>query len=384
MGIIVGIDASRNRSGGAKAHLVGILAEADPKAYDIDKVHVWCYEALAQSLPSKPWLVTHSPSVLNRSIIHQMWWQFGSLSAEVRRHKCDILLNTDAGTVNFFSPCVVMSRDMLSFEGGEIDRFGFSKARFRLFLLRYIQIASLRRASGAIFLTSYAAKVIKKFTGKLKRVAIVPHGVGRNFNQNTQGGEWELGDGPIRCLYVSNASMYKHQWHVIRAISILRKKGYDLQLLLAGAGEGIAKERVTDEIKLSDPDSTFVSITPIVIHDKVPELLKSSNLFIFASSCENMPNTLVEAMASGLPIACSNRGPMPEVLGEAGIYFDPESPESIANAVKNILDNKELRLQKAAMAKQLSKQYSWKRCANETMAYLNLVYRNTVLKKTYK
>ena len=35
-----------------------------------------------------------------------------------------------------------------------------------------------------------------------------------------------------------------------------------------------------------------------------------------------MPNTLVEAMASGLPIACSDRGPMPEVLGDGGVLFD--------------------------------------------------------------
>jgi len=45
-------------------------------------------------------------------------------------------------------------------------------------------------------------------------------------------------------------------------------------------------------------------------------------------------NILVEAMASGLPIACSNRGPMPEVLGDAGVYFDPEDPHDIARALR--------------------------------------------------
>lgn len=375
MGITIGIDASRNRSGGAKAHLVGILSEADPNAHNIDKVHVWCYEKLAKSLPRRSWLVTHSPEVLERSIIHQLWWQFWNLSTEVRNQKCDILLNTDAGTVNFFSPCVVMSRDMLSFEGGEIKRFGLTKARLRLFLLRYVQIASLKRASGAIFLTNYASNVIQKYTGKLKQVAIVPHGVGQNFIQDTNGGNWDLSDGVIQTLYVSNASMYKHQWHVIKAISILRKEGYKVELLLAGAAEGIAKDRVLAELNLSDPKSEFVKITSIVDHENVPALLRSSNLFIFASSCENMPNTLVEAMASGLPIACSNRGPMPEVLGEAGIYFDPELPESIATAVRQILDDRDLRVEKATSAKQLSEQFSWKRCADETMEYLNTVHR---------
>ena len=381
MGITIGIDASRNRSGGAKAHLVGILSEADPNAHNIDKVHVWCYKKLAKSLPRHPWLVTHSPEVLERSIIHQLWWQFWNLSTEVRNQKCDILLNTDAGTVNFFSPCVVMSRDMLSFEGGENNRFGLTKARLRLFLLRYVQIASLKRASGAIFLTNYASNVIQKYTGKLKQVAIVPHGVGQNFIQDTNGGNWDLGQQNIRCLYVSNASMYKHQWHVIRAITLLRNEGYKLELLLAGAGEGIAKDRVSEEIKLSDPMNEFVTVTSIVNHENVPELLRSSNLFIFASSCENMPNTLVEAMASGLPIACSDRGPMPEVLSDAGTYFNPESPQSIAVAVKEILDNRDLRLKKAALAKQFAEQFSWRRCADETMEYLNTVYRNSLKNK---
>ena len=50
----------------------------------------------------------------------------------------------------------------------------------------------------------------------------------------------------------------------------------------------------------------------------MPEYLSKSNIFIFASSCENMPITLIEGMASGLPIACSDRGPMPEVLQDGG------------------------------------------------------------------
>jgi glycosyltransferase involved in cell wall biosynthesis len=51
-----------------------------------------------------------------------------------------------------------------------------------------------------------------------------------------------------------------------------------------------------------------------------------------------MPNILLEAMAAGLPIACSNRGPMPEVLGTAGLYFNPENPAEIACAIRTVID----------------------------------------------
>jgi glycosyltransferase involved in cell wall biosynthesis len=83
-----------------------------------------------------------------------------------------------------------------------------------------------------------------------------------------------------------------------------------------------------------------------------------------------MPNTLIEGMASGLPIACSNRGPMPEVLEDGGIYFDPENSASIAEAIEKIITDKELRITIAKRAKQLSEQYLWESCADATFAYL--------------
>ena len=56
-----------------------------------------------------------------------------------------------------------------------------------------------------------------------------------------------------------------------------------------------------------------------------------------------MPNILLEGMAAGLPIACSSMGPMPEVLGDAGVYFNPTNVDSIYTALKELLDNNYLR-----------------------------------------
>ena len=83
-----------------------------------------------------------------------------------------------------------------------------------------------------------------------------------------------------------------------------------------------------------------------------------------------MPNILLEAMASGLPIACSNRGPMPEVLGEAGVYFDPENAGSIASAILELIRSRDLRQRLAAAAFERARHYSWARCASETFDFL--------------
>jgi glycosyltransferase involved in cell wall biosynthesis len=229
----------------------------------------------------------------------------------------------------------------------------------------------MKRADGVIFLTDYAARIIQGATGELRSFSVIPHGVGANFKQTTSAGAWSEEPGrKIRCLYVSNAELYKHQWVVVRAIGELRRRGHNVSLLLAGGGSGRAQRLLDEELARTDPQGDFIESMGFVRHEEIPVLLSKADLFIFASSCENMPNTLVEAMASGLPIACSDRGPMPEILEDGGVYFDPESSDSISAATECIILNREMRISIAKRAKELSEQYSWSRCADETWDFL--------------
>lgn len=369
--VVVAIDASRNRSGGAKAHLIGVLNAVSPQDYGIHQVHLWSYAELLDQIPNFPWLVKHSPDELRGSLLKQMWWQYAKLPIELKETGCQVLLSTDAGTVCHFVPDIVMSRDMLSFEGQEMKRYPLlSFSRHRLWLLKWIQVRSLKRATGALFLTQYAADVIQKFSGLLKDYRVIPHGIGDEFRRVTPLPESSGSNIEIRCVYVSNADLYKHQWNVIEAISQLRGLGLNLQLDLVGAGSGAAVSLVHKAVAKFDPDGRFVHVHLAQKHQKIAEFLSGADIFIFASTCENMPNTLVEAMAAGLPIACSDRGPMPEVLQTSGVYFNPEIPLSIAKAVKDIIDNPILRRDIASSALERSHLFSWRRCAKETWAYL--------------
>ncbi len=87
-----------------------------------------------------------------------------------------------------------------------------------------------------------------------------------------------------------------------------------------------------------------------------------------------MPNILTETMAAGLPVACSNRGPMPEILGDAGVYFDPEDPQSITTALQRLIASPELRTQLASASFAAAQQYTWRRCADETFHFLAEAY----------
>jgi len=259
----VGLDASRSRSGGAKAHLQGILKAFNPTVDGIAKVHVWSYSALLAQLPDEPWLIKHNPPELEKSLMSQAWWQWRHLSAELEKNSCDILLTTDAATFCNFRPAIVMSRDMLAFEPGESSRFGMTKARVRIFLLRHLTIRALRRAEGALFLTKYAANVIQKATGPLRRIRVIPHGIGEAFRRPPRQHGWSPAAKPeITCVYVSNVDMYKHQWHVVKAVGILRRAGHPVVLKLVGGGEGRARTLLDDAIAAEAHAADFVEIIP--------------------------------------------------------------------------------------------------------------------------
>jgi len=355
--------------------LVGILGNGEPLEYGFGEVHVWGYPKLLAALPSRPWLHRHCPDCAKQSIGHQLFWERFRLPEELRVAGCCLLFNVDAGSVCRFRPAVTASRDMLSYEPGEMQRYGFSRARLRLWALKHVQNASLRRANGVIFLTRYAGKVIQGACGRLAKVAYIPHGIGEEFRQVIPP---KIGsrDEPIRILYVSNVAPYKHQWNVVEAVHRLRAQGYDLRLQLVGGGGGPAWDRLMNVLGVLDPDRKFVEMHPLVEHKKVPGFLAQAHLFLFASSCENMPVTLLEAMAAGLPIVCSARGPMPEVLRDGGIFFDPENSLSISHALHELMASPGRRETSAARTRQLADEYSWGRCARETFTFLQETYNS--------
>ena len=375
--LTVGIDASRNRSGGAKAHLLGILSEVNPLNYGIKEVHLWAPDSLLNELENHSWLIKHSPKELQQSLIKQIWWQATKLSYEAKSVGCDIMFTTDASTFCRFKPMIVLSQDMLSYESGAMKSYGYTKQRLRLLAILFIQNYAFRFSDGVIFLTEYASKVIQKSTGLLNRVKCIPHGVGLNFRSLQFNHTWPNDSiEPIRCVYISNTEMYKHQWVVVQALSILRAHGHNITLQLIGGGEGKAQKLLDESINKYDPKASFVEVIDFISHDNVPEYLSKSNIFIFASSCENMPITLIEGMASGLPIACSDRGPMPEVLEDGGVYFNPEDCKSIVLAIEKIIYDHLLRKYISKRAKKLSNKYSWNRCADQTWAFIVDTYRD--------
>jgi glycosyltransferase involved in cell wall biosynthesis len=378
-GLIVGIDASRNRSGGAVAHLKGIINGFDTNI-GIAEVHVWAYQSLLDKLPDRPWLIKHHHAALEKSLLHQLWWQAKNLRKELHRIGVNVLFSTSASTLCDYKPLVVLSQDLLSYEPGVMQSYRWGLARLRLEVIKRVQNMTFRRAIGVIFLTQYARALVQSSCGQLENIAVIPHGIDeflRDESPRTQT-VYRDHDGPIRCVYVSNADLYKHQWNVVKAVHLLRDQGLCCTLTLIGGGEGPARE-LLDRTILECEGSEWVSQVDFLPHHELPLMLDQADIFVFASSCENLPITLLEGMAKGLPIACSNRGPMPEVLGEGGEYFDPMDFESIANAVHRLIVSPEQRLSLAKAAQARAKAYTWAACSRATFGVVRDAYfQNTI------
>lgn len=377
----LGIDAVNIRQGGGLTHLSQLLQAADPLAAGFDRVTVWSNQATADVLPNRTWLIKRVAPWMDASLPWRMLGHQFLLGREMSSSGCDVLFSP-GGTLprasNF--PMVTMSQNMLPFEPMEAGRFGrLSLMRLKMRLLRYSQRRSFQCADGLIFLTDYAKQAVSLALGGLDcPAALIPHGIETRFLQTPRQQrriEDCSGAQPFRILYVSILMPYKHQIEVAKAAALLRERGIPIEIQFVGALWGRYGKEFTKLCRSLDPEARLLKWSGHVSFEYLHNFYNNSDAFVFASSCENLPNILIEAMASGLPIACANRGPMPEVLGDAGIYFDPESPSGIANALQTIFTNDTLRTRLAQQAWEKAQDYSWARCAKETLQFVNQVAR---------
>jgi glycosyltransferase involved in cell wall biosynthesis len=271
-----------------------------------------------------------------------------------------------------------MSRNLLPFEWKELRRFGISLRTLRYLTLRYILRGSFKRSDGVIFLTRYAHERIISFTGPLKGdVSIIPHGVNERFYTLPRPQlhiDTYSDDHPMRVIYVSNIDNYKHQWKVIEAIGNLRSKtGWPLALDLVGQSTPGAYKCYQNALSVYDPSNQWVKYHQSLQYENLHEIYTNAQIGLFASSCENMPNILLETMAAGLPIVSSDRGPMPEILGDAGIYFDPENPLTIEQSLSTLIGDPDLRIKLSQKSYARAMELTWVRCAFGTFSFLKKI-----------
>lgn len=382
----IGIDASNIRAGGGLTHLVEVLRHVQPEQHGIEHITVWGGRETLERLPQQTWLHSVHEPMLDRGLPQRVLWQRLRL-ARLAEQCCDVLFVPGGTYSGSFRPFVTMSQNLLPFVPNERRRYGLTWARIRLHLLEYTQTTTFRQATGIVFLTESLRQIVRHRLGSIRgKVAVVPYGVAAAFRRPPPSQQalsaYSLSH-PFRWLYVSIVNVYKHQWQVAEAVARLKQDGIPVALDLVGPAYGPALSRLQEVILRVDPNKDFINYVGFVHYTQLPSYYHRADGFVFASSCEAFGQTLLEAMASGLPIACSHHTSMPETLGDAGVYFDPECSGDIAHALYSLMNDLALRERYAWSAYKQSQSYSWQRCARETFSFIADVAHSTREKDDY-
>lgn len=377
------IDATNLRDGGGVTHLTKILNFSHLSENSFTEVLVLGSKGLLTKIHDKPHIIKVHKKIFEKNFLLRSLWLFIYFDIFLKQSKADILFSPGGNIYTSFHPVVTMSRNSLPLELSEARRYGFSFVFFRLFCLRILQKRSFLNSDGFIFLNTYAEGLFKiqgwlDSTKNLPITTIIPHGVTpinveKIISQSVEKNYFEC-DRPFRIIYVSIIDVYKHHDKVVKAIEKLIIKGLCVEINFVGPYYRKAYKNLMNIMK----EMTEETKSRIKYHGKLTSseqavLYSKMDCVLFASSCENMPNILLEGMSSGLPIAASNRGPMPEILKSACLYFNPESVDSICEALEKLYSSRLLRANLAHRSLAISKNYSWKKCSKQTFEFLTYI-----------
>ncbi|KAA2239189.1 glycosyltransferase family 4 protein [Chitinophaga agrisoli] len=375
--MILGIDCSNIRAGGGITHISNILRYAEPARYGFEKVVVWGGAQL-QQLPDLPWIDKQLVPEMNGPAFKVQLWKMNHFNKALRRHGVDVLLAPGGTYAGRFRPYVSMSQNMLVFEKQERDRFPFSLNKLRYLALNVLQTRSFSHAQGIIFISRYARDYILHSVPQLKEKqhTVIYHGVSARFQQAPRAQRPVAAfsaQQPFKILYVSIINYYKHQLVLMDAVEQLHRKGYHISLELVGPLNPALEKAFREKLQQL---GHCVKYAGKIGYEQINATYQQADLFVFASTCENMPNILVEAMSAGLPILSSSYGPMPEILQEAGDYFDPTNVADTTRQLEALLLDQQRREHIAQAAFEKAKQFSWESASNETLSFLHGIARH--------
>jgi glycosyltransferase involved in cell wall biosynthesis len=373
------IDATNIGGGGGITHLRELLRDGNFPC----PVKVIAQQKTLRQLNDHELLTKIGHQLLEKTLLHRVIFQLFVIDRYIPADAVVFAVTGDY--LGKHHPVVSMSQNMLLYEKDFWKEMKQVRevSRFRLNSLK--QRRSFKNSAGIIFISEYAKKYISgalDLTGK--KMTVINHGLSGRFIREVKPQkpitEFNFSH-PFRFIYVSTIHVYKNQWNVVEAIGILRQKGYPVELTLAG---GVIFEPAGKKLELTiqrvDPAGEFIHHLRDVPYDEIDELYTSGDGIIFASSCENMPNILIESMASGVPIACSNKQPMPEFLKQHGFYFDARQVDSIVSALTDLLEFPWKREEHATNALKEVRRYSWTTCTADTFAFITDIHTSHRLK----
>lgn len=303
------------------------------------------------------------------------WWEQVALPLAARRDGVDLLHCTSNIAPVWFKPCrlVTTIHDVIEFRRRE---FGDSRLSFRHRLSRMYRMGVLPQVAKVsdmiITVSEYSrqdiAKVLKIPAGKIRVTHEAPTVVGQHLSRQELFSQ--LGIGERDYIFALGAvDKRKNTARLLKAFRRVRAEtGMPVALVVAGI------ERVEIFSPLAGENIYLFGFLPDAT---IAALYKHAIFFVYPSLYEGFGLPVLEAMAKGTPVLCSETNSVGEVAGKAAVKFDPTSENEFVVKMKQLLNEPELRARLAESGYLRASEFSWESCARNTLLLYNEVLSTT-------
>jgi len=238
---------------------------------------------------------------------------------------------------------------------------------------RLIVFLAIKRAKKIITPSNFWKKVlIKRYHLEPNKITVTYEGADEFLNKKpTTKGPKVLKKYSLTkpfVIYTGNLYPHKNALRLAKAIAQLNQTNKENQLsLVIACSRDIFMERFKKEIE-NIKGNIQVVLAGFVPTDDLIALYQEAEAFVTPSLLEGFGLPGLEAMASGTPVISSKASCLPEIYGEAAIYFNPLKIEDMAKKIETVTSHKETRSQLIKKGYQQVKKYSWEKMAKETLA----------------
>jgi glycosyltransferase involved in cell wall biosynthesis len=349
----VAIDAHAigKRQTGNEVYVRSLLGELVELAPEIQyTAYVSSREAIAMVPPSV------GTRLISPNPYRRLGYQFGFL---LRSERPDVLHVQYTAPLHCATPVVVTVHDVSFVDHPEF----FS--RFRQQQLSLTVKRTIRQAARVLTCSEFSRQAIARaYDLDPAKISVVPNAASAAFYPRDRDEaaaivRQRFGFTQPYLLCVGNLQRRKNQIGLIRAFAALMKAHPELPHHLVCVGKETPQANEIYTVARNSGIQERIHFTGFVSDEVLPWLYSGSDLFIFPSFYEGFGIPLLEAMACGCLVASSNRTAMPEVAGNAAIYFDPSSVDGIAKTIYDMLTNLAHSQSLVEASLERARRYSW-------------------------
>lgn len=253
--------------------------------------------------------------------------------------------------------------------------------RFRLKFFEWAVRGMLK--ARIIFIVSLYSKneLLRDYPVDPDKVIVLYPGVAPYFRpaspQQRKEARYRLGisDEAFVLLHVGHSGPRKNIEVVLKALPLLQAQVKKPFVFLHVGGDFTpAQKQLIADLEVGE----MARALPIVPHESLPLFYHVADLFVFPSWYEGFGMPLIEAMASGLPVICSDYELFHEVAGEAAMFFPPLDPIALTDVVKEVLNSAELRWRLIKRGLERASAFSWRGYAAKVLQVYNMIAHETL------